>query len=106
MRVKGNEQTGTWKWSSYRATAGLVSAREFLATDWVLGHFGKNLAQAQKRYREFVREGLQNRPWEALRGQIYLGSEAFIEGTRRGIENSKRSHARKSEQFGRRWRGS
>ena len=26
MRVKGNVQTGTWKWSSYRATAGLVSA--------------------------------------------------------------------------------
>ena len=79
MRVKGNVQTGTWKWSSYRATAGLVSAPEFLATDWVLGQFGKKLAQAQKRYPEFVREGLDSRPWEALRGQIYLGSEAFIE---------------------------
>jgi REP element-mobilizing transposase RayT len=79
MRVKRNLQTGTWKWSSYRATAGLVSTREFLTTDWVLGQFGKNLAQAQKRYREFVREGLESRPWEALRGQIYLGSEAFIE---------------------------
>src|SRR2546425_11733305 len=67
MRVKGNVQTGTWKWSSYRATAGLVSAPEFLATDWVLGQFGKKLAQAQKRYREFVREGLDSRPWEALR---------------------------------------
>jgi REP-associated tyrosine transposase len=79
MRVKGNVKTGTWKWSSYRATAGLVSAPEFLATDWVLGQFGKNRAQAQKRYREFVREGLESRPWEALQGQIYLGSEAFIE---------------------------
>ncbi len=65
--------------SSYRATAGLVWAPEFLATDWVLGQFGKNRVQAQKRYREFVREGLDSRPWEALRGQIYLGSEAFIE---------------------------
>ena len=35
--------------------------------------------QAQKQYREFVRERLENRPWEELKGQIYLGSEAFIE---------------------------
>lgn len=37
------------------------------------------LGSRAQRYREFVREGLQNRPWEAVRGQIYLGSEAFIE---------------------------
>jgi putative transposase len=79
VRVKGNAQTGTWKWSSYRATAGLVPKPEFLTTDWVLGQFGKNRAQAQKRYRDFVKDGLESRPWEALQGQIYLGSEAFIE---------------------------
>jgi putative transposase len=79
IRVKGHGRTGTWKWSSYRSTAGLASGPEFLNTDWVLGQFGKNRAQAQKRYRDFVREGLESRPWEALQGQIYLGSEAFIE---------------------------
>jgi putative transposase len=78
-KFSGAVQTGSWKWSSYRATAGLVSAPEFLATNWVLGQFGKNPAQAQKRYREFVREGLESRSWEQLKGQIYLGSEAFIE---------------------------
>ena len=78
IRVEGNAQTGTWKWSSYRATAGLASAPEFLTTDWVLRQFGRDRAQAQKRYREFVREGLESRPWEGLQGQIYLGSEAFI----------------------------
>ena len=30
-------------------------------------------------YREFVKEGLQSRPWDELTGQIYLGSEGFIE---------------------------
>ena len=40
---------------------------------------GKKRAKAQKQYRAFVREGLENRPWEELKGQIYLGSEAFIE---------------------------
>jgi putative transposase len=79
VRIKGNMKTGEWKWSSYRATAGLASPPEFLSIDWVLGQFGKNRAQAQKRYREFVREGLESRPWEELKGQIYLGSEEYIE---------------------------
>ena len=79
VRVKGTLKTGSWKWSSYRATAGLAPAPVFLTTDWVLGQFGKKRAQAQKRYREFVKEGLESRPLEELKGQIYLGSEEFIE---------------------------
>ena len=79
VRVKGKGEIGGWKWSSYRATAGLASVPEFLSTDWILEQFGKNRAKAQKQYRAFVREGLENRPWEELKGQIYLGSEAFIE---------------------------
>ena len=50
-----------------------------LSTDWILEQFGKKRSQAQRRYREFVEEGLGSRPWEELKGQIYLGSEAFIE---------------------------
>ena len=79
VRVKGKGEIRGWKWSSYRATAGLASVPEFLSTDWILGQFGKNRAKAQKQYRAFVREGLENRPWEELKGQIYLGSAAFIE---------------------------
>jgi putative transposase len=79
VRVKGKGEIGAWKWSSYRATAGLASVPEFLSTDWILEQFGKNRAKAQKQYRTFVREGLESRPWEELKGQIYLGSEAFIE---------------------------
>ena len=30
-------------------------------------------------YRQFVKEGLQDRPWDEVRGQIYLGSQRFIE---------------------------
>jgi putative transposase len=79
VRVKGKGGIGAWRWSSYRATAGLAAVPKFLSTDWILEQFGKNRAKAQKQYRAFVREGLENRPWEELRGQIYLGSEAFIE---------------------------
>jgi REP element-mobilizing transposase RayT len=79
IRVRGNVQLRTWKWSSYHASAGLAARPEFLTVDWVLGQFGKNRPQAQKRYREFVQEGFKSRPWEKLKGQIYLGSEEFIE---------------------------
>jgi putative transposase len=79
VRVRSKLERGAWRWSSYRATAGLASVPGFLSTDWVLEQFGKSRAKAQRRYREFVREGLESRPWEELKGQIYLGSEAFIE---------------------------
>ncbi|HVO92883.1 MAG TPA: transposase [Terriglobales bacterium] len=79
LRVKGSGKPQTWKWSSYRATAGLASAPPFLSTDWILEQFGKRRSQAQQRYQEFVREGSASRPWEELKGQIYLGSEAFVE---------------------------
>jgi len=78
-RVKGSATTSSWKWSSYRPTAGLASVPEFLSTDWILQQFGKNRLRAQQQYREFVRDGLASRPWDDLKGQIYLGSEPFIE---------------------------
>ena len=68
-----------WKWSSYRATAGAISAPPWLTTDWVLGHWGSRQREAQARYRQFVAEGREGpRPWDQLQGQIYLGSEDFI----------------------------
>jgi putative transposase len=78
-RVKGKAGHAAWKWSSYRATAGQAKVPEFLSVDWVLAQFGKHRRRAQKRYREFVSDGLAKRPWEELKGQIYLGSEEFIE---------------------------
>jgi putative transposase len=78
LRVKGSGRSQAWKWSSYRATAGLAPVPEFLSSDWILAHSARP-EQAQKQYREFVSEGLASRPWEDLKGQIYLGSQAFIE---------------------------
>lgn len=84
LRVKAKGGVGQWRWSSYRATGGLASVRQFLTVDWVLSQFGERPGQAQRRYRDFVRDGLADRPWEKLRGQIYLGSEEFIERHARG----------------------
>ncbi len=79
LRVKASDRVDRWKWSSYRATAGLGRVEKFMTIDWILSQFGSRKAEAQRRYREFVREGLGEQPWDKLRGQIYLGGDKFIE---------------------------
>ncbi len=78
LRVKAERRVENWKWSSYRATAGLAPVPAFLTVDWILRQFGATRSEAQARYRAFVRAGVGNRPWEQLRGQIYLGDDEFV----------------------------
>ena len=78
LRIKRGSATSSWKWSSYRATAGLAAVPAFLTTDWILAQFAQQRRTAQRKYQQFVKEGLKSRPWEELKGQIYLGSEEFI----------------------------
>jgi len=69
-----------WKWSSYRATAGLADGEPCLTTDWILSCFSRTRNHAQAQYQSFVRAGKnQPAPWEALTNQIYLGDDAFVE---------------------------
>ena len=68
-----------WRWSSYRATAGLAEGAACLTTDWVLGGFAKTKNIAKQRYRDFVKQGKgQPSPWQSLKNQIYLGDDEFI----------------------------
>jgi putative transposase len=46
-----------WPWSSYRATAGLISTPVWLQTDWILSNFGLRKGRALERYRAFVSVG-------------------------------------------------
>jgi len=72
-------RAGQWRWSNYRATAGLRKPPEFLSTQWVLAQFGKRRAEAQRAYRQFVGEGMAApSPWEGLVGGLLLGSERFV----------------------------
>jgi putative transposase len=80
VRANMVEKPEEWKWSSYGATAGLRTVPNYLTADWILGLFNNNKAEAQKRYRKFVREGIHTgSPWDDLQGQILLGEEGFIE---------------------------
>ena len=74
-------QAGDWPWSSYNAMVGTSSRPDWLQTDWVLGQFGRTRGEAVAAYMDFVHAGVgQPSAWESLRGQIYLGSEAFVDG--------------------------
>lgn len=72
-----------WKWSSYSATAGFASRPPFLTTDWILSQFGDEKTETQERYRQFVYRGRSSRVWRELKGQIFLGSDEFIQGVSR-----------------------
>lgn len=69
-----------WPWSSYPAMTGMAIPPEWLTTDWLLSQFGKQRIRAMEKYRQFVIEGIAQKPdlWSDLKGQIYLGNEDFV----------------------------
>jgi hypothetical protein len=80
VRVGLVQRPEEWPWSSYRATVGEGKGVSFLKVDWILSQFGQERSRALGRYRDFVLEGIKEvSPWGALRGQIFLGGEGFIE---------------------------
>ena len=54
LRARMVKQLRHWKWSSYPAMTGKVRTPDWLETDWILGHFGKQRKRAVTRYIEFV----------------------------------------------------
>jgi REP element-mobilizing transposase RayT len=80
VRARMVAAPGEWPWSSYRAMIGEEPAPEWLETDAVLRAFSEERRTAVAGYRRFVAEGIgAASPWQALKGQIYLGSEPFVE---------------------------
>jgi REP element-mobilizing transposase RayT len=79
VRARVVETPEPWRWSSYRATAGLERAHPCLTTDWVLGQFGSKRRRAEKRYRAFVMDGIRgHRIWKDVKGQSILGDGDFV----------------------------
>jgi hypothetical protein len=85
-----------WRWSSYRATAGEDPVPGFLAAGSLLMLVGgKTVAEARRRYRSFVRRGLEEgtaSPAELERAPI-LGTAAFAESLRPCLHDSALSRA-------------
>jgi len=67
-----------WRWSSYRATAGMGEGPGFLTTDWILAQFHRSPTRATALYRQFVKQGRGVDVWTGLRGGILLGSDEYV----------------------------
>lgn len=84
---------GDYRWSSYRATAGQCDAPEWLATDRALDAFGPTERAARREYIRFVRAAIdaRERLWDKATGQVYLGTESWLESVRDQVESTPRS---------------
>ena len=79
VRAAMVKSPGQWPWSSYRATIGKTPTPPWLNIDFLLAQFSARKGEARERYVRFVAEGREQPTiWTQLRGQIYLGDEAFI----------------------------
>jgi REP element-mobilizing transposase RayT len=75
-----------YPWSTYRATAGLEPAPEWLSIEPLVPYFG-DAATWRANYVAFVREGIAKPDpiWRGLRRRIYLGTEEWLESMRQKI---------------------
>jgi putative transposase len=99
------ERPEEYRWSSYRATAGLESEPEWLDAGSALLSFGTDRVSAQGEYRSFVLVaiGALDRIWSRVTNQIYLGSDAWTRKMRAVVESRPRStdHPRLQRAIGR-----
>jgi putative transposase len=80
VKAKLVQSPNKWKWSSYRATAGIEKPHACLTTAWILSQFGAREGAAQGKYKKFVREGMEKDSiWTQVKGQMLLGEDDFID---------------------------
>jgi putative transposase len=87
VRARMVADPGAWPWSSYRAHVGAAPTPDWLDTAGLHGYLlgrpavsAADVRRATTRYATLVAEGRDIRLWDtALRQQIYLGDEPFIE---------------------------
>ncbi|MGC2374007.1 MAG: hypothetical protein WA484_09055, partial [Solirubrobacteraceae bacterium] len=82
VRARIVEAPGEWRWSSYRATAGLAAVPFWLDPAPILDTLNPaNWNIAMSDYREFVAAGvgLNTSPWENLVAQAFLGGTEFLQ---------------------------
>jgi len=82
-----------YRWSSYRATAGLDAAPEWLDVNAALTPFAPEIQLGQTYYREFVaaKVGSQECLWDKVINGIYLGTEPWAKTMRKVVETKPRS---------------
>lgn len=79
VRVGASSSAQTYRWSSHRAMCGSIKTPVFLHTKSVLSFFGKRLKENQRKYRAYIKSGVdQPSPMVHRNHQVLLGSPRFI----------------------------
>jgi REP element-mobilizing transposase RayT len=94
VRAKMVERPEEYRWSSYRAMAGYAPAPEWLNVTELAVFFGAEGAWHDN-FKAYVEEKLtsEERLFDRVQRQIYLGTEAWIASMRTRIESKPRSDA-------------
>lgn len=94
-----------YRWSSYRAIAGLETVPPWLDAATVLERFGGDPVQAALSYQEFVTDaiGVEDDLWDRVVHGIYLGTESWAREMRKVLQSRTRSreHPRTQRAVGR-----
>jgi len=86
VRARLVRKCESWRWSSYAATLGLGPKPSFLASDWLLGQFGKTPRRARGAFVKFIEDGVRaESPLGNVRGGIFLGDEKFAANFSRNL---------------------
>ena len=79
VRVGRTRSAHSWRWSSYRSTAGTISTPPYLHVGAILDSFGKRMKESQRKYREYIKAGIGiQSPLNERSCQVLLGSPAFL----------------------------
>jgi hypothetical protein len=99
------ERPEDYRWSSYRATAGLETPPPWPDVSAALVWLDPDRETAQRAYREFVHAkiGCKERLWDKVTNAIYLGTEEWTRRRRKLVESKPRStdHPRVQRAVGR-----
>ena len=93
VRAKMVERPEDYRWSSYRATAGLETPPSWLDVTAALVWLDPDRETANRAYREFVHAkiGCEERLWDKVTNAIYLGTEEWTRRMRKVVEAKPRS---------------
>src|SRR5512140_58164 len=88
------ERPEEYRWSSYRWLAGFEEPPAWFKPGPILESFGPDLATQQREFRKFTDTGagITRAPWVDAIGQIFIGSQQWVESMRSLIESKPRSN--------------
>jgi putative transposase len=82
-----------YRWSSYRARAGLARCPDWLTIDPLLSQFGSDLERQQQAWCEFVLQKIDDKEdlFDQVVAQMYLGTASWIDRIQKLLDGTEKS---------------